>query len=145
MSLRAAFRHFPPARSLRGRPKTQKRSLPSASGSRRSAPAPFLISSLRRAPLSAPRWLTEAGPIFHRGAVALQAIRNSKPQKRDAARFRSDEKGGQLYGAGGNVKDATGRGFRSSLDVSASAKALPLGFHRAHLLLRVQKKELTTK
>jgi hypothetical protein len=36
-----------------------------------------------------------------------------QPLHRDAARFRSDEKAGQLYGLGGNVKDTSGRGFRS--------------------------------
>ena len=61
----------------------------------------------------------------------------------DAARVRSDEKAGQLYGGGGNVKDTTGRLKQDSplpflLDLSAAAKALPLGFHRAHLSLRVQ-------
>jgi hypothetical protein len=30
--------------------------------------------------------------------------------QRDAARFRSDEKAGRLYGVGGNVKDTSGRG-----------------------------------
>ncbi len=63
--------------------------------------------------------------------------------QRDAARFRSDEKAGRLYGVGGNVKDTSGRLKQDSplpilLDLSATAKALPLGFHRAHLSLRVQ-------
>lgn len=34
-------------------------------------------------------------------------------------------------------KDATGRGFRSSLDATAAAGVLPLGSHRGILSLRV--------
>ncbi len=67
-----------------------------------------------------------------------------QPIQRDAARFRSDEKAGQLYGVGGKVKDTTGRLKQDSplpflLDLSASARASPLGFHRAHLSLREHK------
>jgi hypothetical protein len=60
--------------------------------------------------------------------------------QRDAARFRSDEKAGRLYGVGGNVKDTSGRGFRSSLTFPPTPKPCLLGFHRAHLSLRVQNK-----
>ncbi|MGB7770112.1 MAG: hypothetical protein WBN22_14850 [Verrucomicrobiia bacterium] len=67
-----------------------------------------------------------------------------QPIQRDAVRFRSDEKAGQLYGVGGKVKDTTGRLKQDSplpflLDLSASARASPLGFHRAHLSLREHK------
>ena len=52
--------------------------------------------------------------------------------QRDAARFRSDEKAGRLYGGGGNVKDTSGRltarRFRSSLTFPPHAKALPFRF-----------------
>jgi hypothetical protein len=36
---------------------------------------------------------------------------------------------------GGKFKDATGRGFRSCLELSAAAQSLPLGFHCRELSL----------
>jgi hypothetical protein len=48
-------------------------------------------------------------------------------------------KGGQLYGVGGKVKKYYGSWLPFLLDPSANAKVLPLGFHRAHLSLHVQK------
>jgi hypothetical protein len=49
-------------------------------------------------------------------------------------------KPGQLYGGGGKFKDATGRLKQDSplpflLEFSAAAKAILLGFQRAHLSL----------
>jgi hypothetical protein len=69
---------------------------------------------------------------------------------RRCQRPQRDEKAGQLYDVGGNVKDTTGRLKQDSplpflLDLSANVMALPLGFHRAHLSLREQRKQITTK
>jgi hypothetical protein len=70
--------------------------------------------------------------------------------QRDAARFRSDEKAGQLYGVGGKVKDTTGRLKQDSplpflLDLSAAAKALPFRFSSRTPVAARAKKTLTTK
>jgi hypothetical protein len=43
---------------------------------------------------------------------------------------------GQLYGGGGNVNDTTVRGFRSSVDISAAAKALAFRFSSREVVLR---------
>ena len=47
-------------------------------------------------------------------------------------RFVRVMRGWRLYGGGVRVKDATGRGFRSSSDPDAAAKGLPLGIHAHH-------------